>query len=86
MDVLLILNDMGIKFIEHDGVNEVINGSLNLFVLGHQEVGVLVDVILLLLDELLKGHWLGVIGKVDEENFGNLFEVVFDTVFNDIIY
>jgi hypothetical protein len=85
MNVLLVLNDMGIKFVEHYGVDQVINGSLNFFVLRHKEVGVLGDVIFLTLDELLKGHGLGVVGEVDKEDLGDLLEVVLDTVLDDVV-
>jgi hypothetical protein len=66
MDVFLVFNDMWVKFVEHDSVHKIVNSSLNFFVFGHQKVSMLGDVVFLSLDKLLKGHWLGVIWKVDK--------------------
>jgi hypothetical protein len=85
MDVLLILNDMGIEFVEHDGVDKIVDGSLDFLILRHKEVGVLGNMIFLSLDELFQRHWLGVIGKVDKKDLGDLLEVVLNTVLDDVI-
>jgi len=66
-------------------LDKVVDGMFDFDVLGHKEAGFFGDGFLLLVDELVEGQWLAVGDEVDELDFGDGFEVVFDTVVDDIV-
>lgn len=56
---------MLIQLVRADGLDEVLNGRLDLLILRLELLGLLADPSLLHLDEVVKGECLGILGKVD---------------------
>ena len=77
--------NMLIKLIRADGLNEILNGSLNLVVLGLELLGFLSDPLLLHLDEVIKSVGLSVLWEVDEHSLGETLQIVLNSVLHDII-
>ena len=65
MDIVLILDDMGVQLVEHHHLDEIIYGPLDFLVFGHQEVVEIADMVLLNLHELVQRHGFRVIREKD---------------------
>jgi len=77
--------DVGIQGIAENSSEEIVYSGFDLEILGHQVSGVFLNEFLLHSDELFQRKRLAFLGKVDQEDLGDSLEVVFNSVFNDII-
>jgi hypothetical protein len=76
---------MLIKLVAADGLDEILNSSFNLKVLGLEFLGLFLDPFLLHLDEVIKSEGSGILRKVDQNSLGEGLEVVLNTVLHDVV-
>jgi hypothetical protein len=77
--------NVGIQGIAENGSEEIIDSSFDFKVLGHQVSGVFLNEFLLHPDEFFQRKRLAFLRKVNQKDLGDGLEVVFNSVFNDIV-
>lgn len=77
--------DMLIKLVRANGLNQILNSSFNLLVLGDKFLRLNRDPVLLHLNKLLKSVSVGILGQVNEHGLGESLKVVLNTVFHDVV-
>ena len=74
-----------VQLVRADGLEEILNSTLNFVVLRAEFLGCVLDPLLLHLDELLERESRALLGEVDKHGLGQGFEVVLDTVLHNIV-
>jgi len=77
--------NVGVQGVAEDGSEEVIDSGLDFEVLGHEISGVFLDKLLLHSHKFFQRKGLAFLGKVHQKDLGDGLEVVFNSVFNDIV-
>jgi len=74
-----------VQLVRANGLDQVIDGSLDLVVLTHELLGLFFDPDLLHFDEVVEGEGLGVLWQVDKNGLGEGLQVVFNSVLHDVV-
>jgi hypothetical protein len=74
-----------VQLVRANGLDQVIDGSLDLVVLTHELLGLFFNPDLLHFDEVVEGKGLGVLWQVDKNGLGEGLQVVFNSVLHDVV-